>query len=106
MQAQEVQPEFEVVEEIPDQSYQSFLASKEWALIRRRVLERDRGLCQACLRRPGNIVHHLTMRYGFRPPMWCLRTVCRPCHARFAKRFAGNNHRARRDDWLGKNGRS
>jgi hypothetical protein len=47
-QQAEVQEEFEVVEEIPDQSYHSFLHSREWAEIRRRVIERAGHVCEAC----------------------------------------------------------
>jgi hypothetical protein len=68
-QQAEVQEEFEVVEEIPDRSYQSFLHSKEWAEIRRRVIERAGHVCEACGRAEAVIAHHLTMRYGFKPPL-------------------------------------
>jgi hypothetical protein len=91
MQA-EAQQEFDVVEEIPDQSYEAFLHSKAWAEIRHRVLERAGHVCEACGRRPAIIVHHLTMRYGFKPPLWCLKAVCRHCLARFRPGI-------RKDDW-------
>jgi 5-methylcytosine-specific restriction endonuclease McrA len=97
----------EVIErEAPPQRYSSFLQSKEWAEIRHRVLERAGHVCEACGWRPAIIVHHLTMRYGFKPPLWCLKAVCRHCHARFRERFQSGDRRARRDDWLGKAGRS
>jgi 5-methylcytosine-specific restriction endonuclease McrA len=96
MQAE--QPELDVIErEAPPQSYQAFLHSKAWAEIRHRVLERAGGICEACLVKPAVIVHHLTYRYGLKPPMWCLRACCPSCHSRFKKGF-------RRDPWMGKSG--
>ena len=105
-QQAEVQEEFEVVEEIPDQSYASFLNSKRWKEIRELVLRRCNRVCEACGHREAIIAHHTTYAFGKVPPLWTLKGICRSCHARFTRRFAGGDHRARRDDWLGKNGRS
>ena len=106
-QMQLEEPEFQTIaEEAPPQNYQAFLHSRRWAEIKALVMKQCGGVCEACMRKPASIVHHLTMKYGFSPPLWCLRGVCRSCHARFRERFASGDRRARRDDWLGKNGRS
>jgi 5-methylcytosine-specific restriction endonuclease McrA len=105
-QQAEVQEEFEVVEEIPDQSYASFLNSKRWKEIRELVLRRCNRTCEACGHREAIIAHHTPYAFGKVPPLWTLKGICRSCHARFTRRFAGGDHRARRDDWLGTNGRS
>jgi 5-methylcytosine-specific restriction endonuclease McrA len=96
MQAE--QPELDVIErEAPSQPYAAFLRSREWSEIRQLVLQRAGGLCEACRKREPVIVHHLTYRYGFKPPLWCLKALCRVCHSRFKKGL-------RRDPWMGKSG--
>jgi len=53
----EVQEEFDVVEDIPDQSYDSFLASKAWKQIRELVLRRCNRTCEdAVTARPQSFI--------------------------------------------------
>jgi len=56
-----------------------------WEKIRKRVLDRDSGLCQACTRKGrvalGREVHHKTPRaQGGRDEDSNLETLCHECH--------------------------
>lgn len=51
-----------------------------WSRVRRRVLERDRGLCRSC-GRPAAHVHHIVLRSAGGPDKdWNGAAVCRVCH--------------------------
>ena len=54
----------------------------EWQAIKRRILWRSRGHCEACLQGNAEVVHHLTYEFGKLPPAWHLRAVCHECHER------------------------
>jgi transcription elongation factor Elf1 len=54
----------------------------EWAEMRKRILWRSRGHCEACLSGNAEVVHHLTYIFGKLPPAWQLRAVCASCHER------------------------
>jgi 5-methylcytosine-specific restriction endonuclease McrA len=63
--------------------HSKYLASPEWEIKRRRVLERDRWICQAGL--PvcdvtAEQVHHLTYRHWRNEPLFDLISVCHSCH--------------------------
>lgn len=60
--------------------YNLYLKSAEWQSKRDRVLERDRHICQACLRRDAFHVHHLTYKHVFNEPLFDLVSVCETCH--------------------------
>ena len=79
------------------QVYRQFLASPEWAEMRRRVLERAGHVCEACLLVRAAQVHHTA--YPKRPPelegtawtpptlddfanqpLFELRAICHACH--------------------------
>lgn len=69
------------------ESYNRYLRSARWRSLRQKVLDRDQGICQACLDRPATQVHHLSYRYtGSDPehtaqdPAFVLRSVCDACH--------------------------
>jgi hypothetical protein len=81
------------------QVYRAFMASSYWPEMRRRVLVRAKGVCEACLVNKATQVHHT--RYPHRPPaiealewrpptvedfarqpLYELRAICYPCHAR------------------------
>jgi hypothetical protein len=77
--------------------YAEFLKSPEWYNLRNFKLQRDGLICEACgdSKSPYNLrVHHLTYRYGFMPPLWCLKTVCVECH----DRLHANKH-GYEDNW-------
>lgn len=76
---------------------QKVYSSKKWQSIRSQVIQRDRGLCQICLKnkklKPGYIVHHIialtiqnmnneAIAYGI-DNMVC---VCNDCHERIHNR--------------------
>ena len=56
--------------------------SPEWSEIKKRILWRSRGYCEACLSANATVVHHLTYEFGKIPPAWHLRAVCDGCHER------------------------
>ena len=60
--------------------YQSYLQSDKWLLKRKKVLERDKHLCQACLTNKANQVHHLTYQNIYDEPLFELISVCPRCH--------------------------
>ena len=62
------------------QGYGRYLETDEWRNKRRRVLDRDGGMCQACLIRTAEQVHHLTYKRVFHEPLFDLISVCRVCH--------------------------
>jgi len=64
-------------------AYATFLQSDEWRALRKRVIARASGICEACLERPATEVHHVSYELGWLPPAWLLRAVCRECHDRF-----------------------
>jgi hypothetical protein len=65
---------------------------REWKELRLLVLKRAGGTCEACLRRPEVLVHHVSYAMGRRPPAWMLRALCRQCHSRM-------RDGRRKDDW-------
>lgn len=67
--------------------YTAWLRSApEWHEIRKLVLKRAQGVCEACLTAPAAHVHHRTYDYGILPPAWHLKAICRDCHDRIHDR--------------------
>ncbi len=62
--------------------YQAYLASEKWGIIRRRVLDRDKGLCQGCLQDKATEVHHRTYQNLFDEFAFELISLCSACHER------------------------
>lgn len=60
--------------------YSEYLNSIEWRAKRRRALERDSGLCQACRSNEASEVHHTSYRYVGSEPLYDLVSVCKSCH--------------------------
>tara|TARA_R110002020_G_scaffold50858_7_gene144124 strand:+ start:982 stop:1383 length:402 start_codon:yes stop_codon:yes gene_type:complete len=60
--------------------YNKYLKSPVWAEKRRRVMERDNHLCQACCKRPAEQVHHLTYERVCNEPLFDLISICVICH--------------------------
>jgi hypothetical protein len=57
-----------------------YLKSMEWKDKAKRVLNRDKYICQACLINPANEVHHLTYDRIYKEPLFDLVSVCSNCH--------------------------
>ena len=62
--------------------YEAYLHSPEWQALRRKTLERARGLCEGCRERPATEVHHLTYDHVGEEMLWDLVATCEPCHAK------------------------
>lgn len=60
--------------------YETYLNSEKWKDKRRRVLDRDGHLCQACLKRPATQAHHKSYEFVGQEPLFDLISVCKPCH--------------------------
>lgn len=64
-----------------DRQYNAYLQTDQWRDKRQRVLERDNYLCQACLKRKAQQVHHLTYSFPLgKEPLFVLVSVCNLCH--------------------------
>jgi 5-methylcytosine-specific restriction endonuclease McrA len=61
-------------------SYVDYLKSDKWLAKRRAVLERDGGICQACLIRAATQIHHKTYKRVGDEALFDLVAVCAPCH--------------------------
>jgi 5-methylcytosine-specific restriction endonuclease McrA len=62
--------------------HSEYLRSAEWSALRRKVIERDKNICQGCLDQPGHHVHHLTYRRWRRELLIDLVLLCVSCHDR------------------------
>jgi hypothetical protein len=60
--------------------YNEYLNSEKWKLKRKKVLERDNYLCQACLTNRAEQIHHLTYNNIYDEPLYELLSVCKRCH--------------------------
>jgi 5-methylcytosine-specific restriction endonuclease McrA len=60
--------------------YNQYLNSDKWKLKRKKVLERDNYLCQACLTNKAEEIHHLTYENIYDEPLYQLISVCKRCH--------------------------
>ncbi len=60
--------------------YYEYLASREWAILKREVHKRSRGRCERCGQRDGTQVHHLNYRRLGNETLTDLQHVCTPCH--------------------------
>jgi hypothetical protein len=63
--------------------YNAYLHSQHWHDVRKKVLDRDGGICQACLKNKATQVHHLS--YGLyeqlgRSAAFELVSICYTCH--------------------------
>jgi hypothetical protein len=62
-------------------NYKQYLASREWRVKRKEVIEVNNNICQRCASRPIENVHHLTYEnIGDEDPVFDLMGVCHPCH--------------------------
>lgn len=60
--------------------YAEYLASAEWAALRRDVIARDGEWCRRCFTRRGDVVHHLTYRRVGDELLTDLMYLCTECH--------------------------
>lgn len=60
--------------------YNEYLNSEKWKVKRKKVLERDNYLCQACLTNKAEQIHHLTYNNIYDEPLYELISVCKRCH--------------------------
>ena len=60
--------------------YKQYLASREWRVKRKEVIERNNNICERCASRPIEDVHHLTYENIGNEDERDLLGVCRPCH--------------------------
>lgn len=71
--------------------YNKYLRSQHWADIRKKVLERDNTLCQACLKNKATQAHHLSYglydRLGF-SAAFELVAICHTCHSKIHPHMA------------------
>lgn len=60
--------------------YQAYLCSREWSVVKQKVLERSGGRCERCKVNPHESTHHLTYarKYNERPED--LQGICNKCH--------------------------
>lgn len=61
--------------------YQTYLASREWSLLREQVRERSGNQCERCWHAPQQAVHHMTYENVGHESLDELLAVCNPCHA-------------------------
>jgi hypothetical protein len=65
--------------------YSDYLLSAAWQSKRRRVLDRDCHICQACRRKKATEVHHLSYKHVFNEPLFELISVCHECHEKITE---------------------
>lgn len=62
-------------------AYKTYLASREWAVLKEQVRERSGDICERCLAAPYQETHHLTYERTGSERLDDLLAVCSPCHA-------------------------
>lgn len=60
--------------------YNEYLQSSIWKEKARKVMQRAKGLCEACLENQATQVHHLSYNHVGREPLFELVAVCNECH--------------------------
>lgn len=66
--------------------YNAYLRTPEWRERRRKVFARAGGICECCLERAADQVHHTTYQHVGNEPLWELRAICEPCHEALTER--------------------
>lgn len=62
------------------QQHDEYCQTEKWRSLRKRVMERSKGLCEGCRERPATIVHHLTYKHWRNELLFELVAVCEGCH--------------------------
>ena len=60
--------------------YQEYLKSPEWIAKKAQVIERDKNICQGCLKNKPYTAHHLKYYPNFDEPLFYLVAICKECH--------------------------
>lgn len=69
--------------------YHRYMESEEWRAVRRKVWQRENGLCQGCREVKGAHVHHLTYERLGEELLTDLVLYCEPCHEKaHGRKFA------------------
>lgn len=63
-----------------DFDYQTYLASREWSLLREQVRQRSGNVCEHCFSAPQQAVHHLTYERIGNEDLHDLMAICNACH--------------------------
>ena len=63
-------------------AYREYLASAEWKTNRQLVIDRAKGICEGCLRKPAYTAHHLTYAHIGNEFLFEMVAICRECHDR------------------------
>lgn len=64
----------------PKLTHGQYLATREWALLKRRVRERSGGRCERCHHTMGSQIHHVTYERFGHERLEDLLDLCGPCH--------------------------
>jgi hypothetical protein len=64
------------------QGYDDYLRSPQWKRRAAKIMERAAGVCEGCLTRPAEEVHHLTYANVREEFAFELVALCSPCHRR------------------------
>jgi 5-methylcytosine-specific restriction endonuclease McrA len=64
----------------PNNKYQKYLLSKEWAEVKIALYESRGKRCEVCSSQKAIQVHHLTYKNIFKEEPEDLMILCRPCH--------------------------
>jgi 5-methylcytosine-specific restriction endonuclease McrA len=62
--------------------YEDYLQSPGWAELRRKVLAREKGICQGCTVEKATEVHHTTYSHVGNELLFELLALCSNCHAK------------------------
>ena len=65
--------------------YDKYLKTDEWAEIRRKVIEREKNICQGCMENPIDEIHHLSYESVGVELLFHLAGLCRKCHKKAEK---------------------
>ena len=61
--------------------YEAYLKTPEWKEKRLKVFKRDKNICQGCLEKPAEHVHHLTYARIYNELLYDLISLCKDCHS-------------------------
>ena len=82
-------------EELFMENYSRYLKSRHWYQMRQLVLKRDNHLCQACLSRKADQVHHISyelFKQMNRSAAFELVAICYQCHSKIHPHLAEEQH--------------